>query len=202
REGGRAVPPACATPWRVHRCRRGIFAVALVAAVSVPARAQDAAARTDEGPARTELPEVEIVAERPHGSLRAPGSETTVVEANRFAGEVRSVAELLATPPGVSVHALGGPGQAATLSLRGASADQSAVLLDGIPLQGPGGGAVDLATLPATLLDRVIISRGVLGAQSRRWRASRTPPGSPAGGSRGSKGAPCTRCAPGAVATA
>ncbi|TMB35227.1 MAG: TonB-dependent receptor [Deltaproteobacteria bacterium] len=159
------MPPACATPWRVHRCRRGIFAVALVAAVSVPARAQDAAARTDEGPARTELPEVEIVAERPHGSLRAPGSETTVVEANRFAGEVRSVAELLATSPGVSVHALGGPGQAATLSLRGASADQSAVLLDGIPLQGPGGSAVDLATLPATLLDRVIISRGVLGAQ-------------------------------------
>src|SRR5207244_67418 len=30
---------------------------------------------------------------------------------------------------------------------------------------GPGGGAVDLATLPASLLDRLVISRGVLGAQ-------------------------------------
>src|SRR5207248_10835261 len=67
--------------------------------------------------------------------------------------------------PGVTVHALGGPGQAATLSLRGASADQSKVLLDGIPLQGPGGGAIDLSTLPATLLERLVVSRGVLGAQ-------------------------------------
>jgi iron complex outermembrane receptor protein len=65
----------------------------------------------------------------------------------------------------VTVHALGGPGQAATLSLRGASADQSKVLLDGIPLQGPGGGAVDLSTLPATLLEWLVVSRGVLGAQ-------------------------------------
>jgi vitamin B12 transporter len=158
------VPPACARPWRAHR-RPGIVAAAFVAAVSVPARADDAPSRTREEQASTELPEVEIVAERPHGSLRAPASDTTVVEASRFAGEVRSVAELLATSPGVSVHALGGPGQTSTLSLRGASADQSAVLLDGIPLQGPGGGAVDLATLPATLLDRIVISRGVLGAQ-------------------------------------
>jgi iron complex outermembrane receptor protein len=72
---------------------------------------------------------------------------------------------MLLAAPGVSIHALGGPGQAATLSLRGASADQSVVLLDGIPLQGPGGGAVDLSTLPATLLERMVVSRGVLGAQ-------------------------------------
>jgi iron complex outermembrane receptor protein len=105
---------------------------------------------------------VEITAERP-GS--APAAQSTVVEAARFGGEVRSVSELLLTAPGVTVHALGGPGQAATLSLRGASADQSKVLLDGIPLQGPGGGAVDLSTLPATLLERLVVNRGVLGAQ-------------------------------------
>src|SRR5205823_666326 len=102
---------------------------------------------------------------RPAGSPRAPGTAATIVDTALFGGEVRSVAEMLSTAPGVSIHALGGPGQAATLSLRGASADQSLVLLDGIPLQGPGGGAVDLATLPATLLDRLVVSRGVLGAQ-------------------------------------
>ncbi len=63
------------------------------------------------------------------------------------------------------MHALGGPGQTATLSLRGASADESLILLDGIPLSGPGGGAPDLAALPATLLERMIVTRGVLGAQ-------------------------------------
>src|SRR5207237_516086 len=96
---------------------------------------------------------------------RAPAAQATVIQADQFAGEVRSVAEMLSASPGVSLHALGGPGQATTLSLRGASADQSLVLLDGIPLHGPGGGAVDLATLPASLLDRLVVSRGVLGAQ-------------------------------------
>jgi outer membrane receptor protein involved in Fe transport len=107
---------------------------------------------------------VKIVARRA-GPERAPAAESTVVDAARFAGEVRSVAELLAASPGVSLHALGGPGQAATLSLRGATADESVILLDGIPLQGPGGGAVDLTTLPASLLDRLVVTRGVLGAQ-------------------------------------
>lgn len=108
---------------------------------------------------------IEVRGERPQSSVRAPASQSTVIEASKHAGEVRSVAGMLLDSPGVLVHALGGPGQVATLSLRGASADQSVVLLDGIPLQGPGGGAADLSTIPATLLDRMVVSRGVLGAQ-------------------------------------
>jgi len=127
-----------------------------VAAVPLLAHAEEA---------RPQAEPQDIVVIGPTGSTRAPAAQSTVVEADKFAGEVRSVAEMLSTSPGVSVHALGGPGQATTLSLRGASADQSLVLLDGIPLHGPGGGAVDLATLPASLLDRLVISRGVLGAQ-------------------------------------
>ena len=117
--------------------------------------------------ARAQEPDetIEVEGKRLAASPRAPGAAATVIDAAQFGGEVRSVADMLLTAPGVSIHALGGPGQAATLSLRGASADQSLVLLDGIPLQGPGGGAVDLATLPATLLDRLVVSRGVLGAQ-------------------------------------
>ena len=68
---------------------------------------------------------------------------------------MRSAAEVLATSPGATVHQSGAPGQSASLSLRGASADESLILLDGIPLQGPGGGSIDLATVPAALLDRM-----------------------------------------------
>jgi len=39
------------------------------------------------------------------------------------------------------------------------------VLLDGIPLQGPGGDAIDLSTLPSSFVSKMIVSRGVLGAQ-------------------------------------
>jgi vitamin B12 transporter len=138
------VPPSRA----LHRC---LVAFALLAAPL--ARAQE--------PDET----IEVQGERPRGSPRAPGAAGTVIELEHFGGEVRSVAELLLAAPGVSVHAFGGPGQTATLSLRGATADESLVLLDGIPLKGPGGGAVDLATLPATLLERMVVSRGVLGAQ-------------------------------------
>ena len=146
------MPPACATPWRAKFVAVRLGALALLLTRAASAQAQ------------LEFPPVEIVAERPDGSVRAPAAQTTTVEASRFAGEARSVAELLQTAPGVSIRSLG-PGQQATFSLRGATADESLVLLDGIPLRGPGGGAIDLATLPATLLDRLVVSRGVLGAQ-------------------------------------
>ncbi len=107
---------------------------------------------------------IEVAGERPGGSPQAPSTAGTTVEVARFSGEVRSAAELLATSPGATVHQSGAPGQSASLSLRGASADESLILLDGIPLQGPGGGSIDLSTVPAALLDRMIVSRGVLGA--------------------------------------
>jgi outer membrane cobalamin receptor len=137
------VPPSRA-PWRY------LVFLFLIAPV---ARAQE--------PGET----IEVEGDRSERSSRAPATAGTVIDLAQFSGEIRSVAELLLTAPGVSVHALGGPGQAATLSLRGATADESLVLLDGIPLQGPGGGAIDLATLPVTLLERVVVNRGVLGAQ-------------------------------------
>ena len=99
------------------------------------------------------------------GSRPSGAAQTSVVDAERFAGEAPTVAELLATSPGVSVQRSGGPGQAAFVSLRGASPDQTLVLLDGIPLQGPGGDAIDLSTLPSSFVSKVVVSRGVLGAQ-------------------------------------
>ena len=152
------MPPSCCAFGRVHPFV--IRAVAALLASSGVARAETADAGSgDVGET------IEIAGERPAGSARAPGATSTVVEAAKFGGEVRSVAEMLASAPGVTIHGTGGPGQAASLSLRGASADESLILLDGIPLQGPGGGSIDLATLPAALLDRMVVSRGVLGAQ-------------------------------------
>ena len=130
--------------------------LAVLAEAPLAARAQ-----TDGGVGET----IEVAGERPGGSAQAPGAAGTTVDMARFSGEVRSAAEVLATSPGATVHQSGAPGQSASLSLRGASADESLILLDGIPLQGPGGGSIDLATVPAALLDRMIVSRGVLGAQ-------------------------------------
>jgi vitamin B12 transporter len=120
-----------------------------------------AAAARGDGPGES----IEVTGQRPAASANAPAAQGTTIDVAQFGGEVRSVSEMLLSAPGVTVHPFGGPGQASTLSLRGATADESLVLLDGIPLQGPGGGAIDLATLPATLLSRMVVTRGVLGAQ-------------------------------------
>ena len=161
KEGSR-VPPSRAI---------GRFAILLAVLAAPRSRGQERAPADDPAPkpadpARPAAGEsIDVAGQRPAASAAAPASQATVIETSQYAGEVRSVSEMLLSAPGVTIHALGGPGQATTLSLRGATADESLVLLDGIPLQGPGGGAVDLATLPAVLLDRMVVSRGVLGAQ-------------------------------------
>jgi vitamin B12 transporter len=166
------VPPSWCAFGRAHALV--VPAVAALLASSGSARADtadggvgrlDGGAGAIDGGAGAGGETIDIVGERLVGSARAPGAASTVVDVAKFGGEVRSVAELLSAAPGVTIHASGGPGQAASLSLRGASADESLILLDGIPLQGPGGGSIDLATLPVSLLDRMVVNRGVLGAQ-------------------------------------
>lgn len=53
----------------------------------------------------------------------------------------------------------GGAGQRKTLSLRGASPNAVLVLLDGVPLNGPGN-AVDLSRLPVAMLERLEVMGG------------------------------------------
>ncbi len=166
--GGRSVSACSLLPRGVRG--RLVASLVFACAASSTAAFASADAGVAEADAGTPAAEFEAVAvdivETPLlGSGRAPAAQATIVETSRYGGEVRSVAQLLATSPGVSIHTLGGPGQAATVSLRGATADESLVLLDGIPLAGPGGGAIDLSTIPAGLLDRAVVSRGVLGAQ-------------------------------------
>jgi len=140
------------------------LAAAARAGEAAPAPTQESQGGLDGGdPTTVDAATVEIVADRPAG---VPAAQVTVIDPLRYAaGEVRSIAELLTTAPGVTIHAAGGPGQQSTLSLRGASADESLVLFDGIPLQGPGGGAIDLSTVPVLLLERIVVTRGVLSAQ-------------------------------------
>ena len=93
-----------------------------------------------------------------------PTASATVVEADRFAGELKGVAELAATAPGVAIRSYGGLGQLSTISIRGSNAGGVRVLLDGIPLDTAAGGGVDLSTIPLHWVDRVEVVRGAEGA--------------------------------------
>jgi vitamin B12 transporter len=91
-------------------------------------------------------------------------ASATVVDARRFAGESKGVAELVATAPGVAVHEYGGLGQLSTVSIRGSTADGVKVLLDGLPLDTAAGGGVDLSRIPRQWIDRIEVVRGAEGA--------------------------------------
>jgi len=93
-----------------------------------------------------------------------PTASATVVDAARYGGELKGVAELAGTAPGVAIRSDGGMGQLSTVSIRGSSSSGVRVLLDGIPLDTAAGGAVDLSSIPLHWISRVEVVRGAEGA--------------------------------------
>ncbi|HEY9546566.1 MAG TPA: TonB-dependent receptor plug domain-containing protein [Solimonas sp.] len=74
--------------------------------------------------------------------------------------ESSSLAELLATVPGVQVRTSGGLGSYGEASLRGSSGRQVRILLDGLPLDTGGGDATSLSLISPFLLERVDVYQG------------------------------------------
>lgn len=72
----------------------------------------------------------------------------------------------LETVPGLTVVRRGGPGAPSRIQLRGAESDQVLVLLDGVPLNSPLTGEVDLSTVDLASLSRVVV---LPGARSDRY---------------------------------
>lgn len=134
------------------------FRGALALAVFVPL------AGAAEDPPPVELDEIVVRLPKSEAG-EDPTASATVVEADRFAGEAKGVAELVATAPGVAVNDYGGLGQLATASIRGSTADGVLVLLDGLPLNSAFGGGVDLSTIPRHWIDRIEVVRGPEGAR-------------------------------------
>lgn len=81
----------------------------------------------------------------------------TVIHADDFAGQVTTVEELLRESVGVQVSSLGGA--FATVSIRGSTAEQVVVYLDGVPLNRALGGGVNLADLPLAQIESIEVYR-------------------------------------------
>lgn len=92
--------------------------------------------------------------------LKFPSAFSTSIKLDEFKGEYATSSELLNLSPGVNVRDFGGFGQFKTISIRGSSDDQVVVLLDGIRLNNPLSGGVDLSTIPINFVDEFEIIRG------------------------------------------
>lgn len=90
---------------------------------------------------------------------RSPAA-TTRIDLRDRTRKAADLADLLDGIAGVHVRRLGGPGDPAWVGLRGSTARQVEVYLDGIPLNAGGQGAVDLSALPLAAWDSAEVSRG------------------------------------------
>jgi len=90
---------------------------------------------------------------------RVPTFVTVLVEED-FGNQSTSVSEVLSSATGVQVKQMGGLGAFSSISIRGSSAEQVDVYLDGIPLNAAMGGGVDLSNLPLSQIEQIEVYRG------------------------------------------
>ena len=99
--------------------------------------------------------------EMPAGEL---GADVTVIGGEEIARrDLPTVAELLRATPGVTVVRSGGVGNVTSLFVRGGESSYNKVLLDGIPMNEPGG-TFNFSNLSSDFVDRIEVVRGAQSA--------------------------------------
>ena len=107
-----------------------------------------------------QLPEMVVTATRLPTPLASTTAAVTVISGDELrAHGITTVADALRTVSGAAVVQTGAPGSATSLFLRGGESNMVRVLVDGVPVNAPGG-AVDLANLTTDDVDRIEIVRG------------------------------------------
>ena len=112
---------------------------------------------------------VVVVANRiPVAATESGRSVTVIPEAVIRDRQALVIPDLLASTPGVGVSRNGGPGGVTAVRIRGAEAEQTLFVIDGVRLNDPSviGGAYDAANLLVGDISRIEILRGV---QSAVW---------------------------------
>lgn len=133
---------------------RHALLAAAAATFAVTAHAQQPASDT------TALPPVVITATRVALPQAAPTISTTVLTGDALRAQgITTVQDALAEAPDVFVPRSGSYGAQTSLFVRGGNSDYAEVLVDGVPVNDPGG-AIDLANLSTDNVDRIEIVRG------------------------------------------
>ncbi len=124
--------------------------------LSTALAAQQSAAPSD----TARLGDLVVTATRSEEPLRRVPASVSVVSGEELrARGIRFVADWLREVPGVTVVPSGSYGGVASVFLRGGESDYTKVLVDGVPVNLPGG-AVDLANLSTDNVERIELVRG------------------------------------------
>jgi len=108
------------------------------------------------------LPEVRVERERASAARRRlPTAFVTELSPGTGGRALETLSDVIGEATSVHVTQYGGLGAFSTASVRGGSAGQVAVLLDGVPLNSGAHGIVNLSDLPATAVERIEVYRGL-----------------------------------------
>ncbi|MFO1463799.1 MAG: TonB-dependent receptor [bacterium] len=121
---------------------------------SAPAWSQEEAQKGDLG-------QLVVSARKLEEPLKTTAHSVSVVTGEELERRVdRSVAEGLRELPGVVVQSLGTRGETVNIRLRGATAADTLVLLDGVRLNNPATNETNLGLIPVEQIDRIEVLRG------------------------------------------
>ncbi|NLB95851.1 MAG: TonB-dependent receptor [Armatimonadetes bacterium] len=139
----------------LSRCRLRWLLIPLIAAVLAP---MPCLASEDEDPSETEV--VVTATRRRQAKQTASAAVTVITRAEIAASGAPTVAEVLRGAAGIDIPRQGPLGAAALPSLRGSSAGQVLVLVDGRRLNSPQHGDVDLSDIAIENVERIEVVRG------------------------------------------
>ncbi|HUT55280.1 MAG TPA: TonB-dependent receptor [bacterium] len=103
----------------------------------------------------------EVLSER---KVENPTKFMTVIDVGETPGRVETVADVLRDSVGVQINSLGGLGSFSTASIRGSSASQVQVFLDGVPMNRASSGVTNIADLPLDNIAYIEVFRGITPA--------------------------------------
>ena len=115
------------------------------------------------------IDEIIVKSTRSNSNIYQLGSSVEIITAEDIKkSSFNFVSEALQTSSGVYVSQTGSFGGTATVRIRGASSDQTLVLIDGVPISDPSspGGGYDFSSLLTSNIDRIEILKG---SQSTLW---------------------------------
>jgi len=139
---------------RTGRLRSAGRSAAALGAVLVTCVALGPTARAQFGARATVEPPITA------GSDQDPTASATAVELEGRPRALETVDEVLLEVPGARSRRTGAFGGFTSLSLRGAEAEHTTVLLGEVPLTSADGSAFDLSTIPPWLFERLEVFRG------------------------------------------
>lgn len=133
-----------------------------------PAVTQDVQAAADETEndgMSFDLEGVTVEAKRPDWEAKLSPGTVTVIRPDDYKGEQKDLPDFLKMVPGVHVREVNGKGQYTTVSVRGSTAAQVGVFVDGVLFNLGGDAAADISTIPVHNVERIEVYRGYIPAR-------------------------------------